>query len=60
MIEAQAGYSDTDMYMVLAVWYLYRTSNRKTGNKTPFEMITDTKPDMKYYVPVGSKAYVCN
>jgi hypothetical protein len=58
MIEAQAGYSDTDMYMALAVWYQNRTPNRKTGNKTPFEMIPDTKPDMKHYVPVGSKAYV--
>jgi hypothetical protein len=58
MIESQAGYSDTDMYMALATWYLNRTPNRKTGNKTPFEMVTDNKPDMKHCVPVGSKAYM--
>jgi transposase InsO family protein len=58
MVEAQATYSDTDMYMALAAWYLNRTPNKKTGSKTPFEMVTGSKPDMKNCVPVGSKAYV--
>jgi hypothetical protein len=58
MIEAQAAYSETDIYMALAVWYLNRTPNKKTGDKKPFELITGTKPDMKHCVPVGSKAYV--
>jgi hypothetical protein len=44
--------------MALAAWYLNRTPNKKTGSKTPFEMVTDSKPDMKNCVPVGSKAYV--
>jgi hypothetical protein len=58
MIESQAPYSETDMYMALAVWYLNRTPNNKSKDKTPFEMITGSKPDMKHCVPVGSKAYV--
>jgi hypothetical protein len=58
MIEAQAPYySETDMFMALAVWYLNRTPNKKSKDKTPFEMIAGTKPDMKHCVPVGSKAY---
>jgi hypothetical protein len=44
--------------MALAAWYLNRTPNRRSEHKTPFEMITDSKPDMKHCVPVRSKAYV--
>jgi transposase InsO family protein len=40
MIESQASYSETDMFMALAVWYLNRVPNKKTKDKTPYKMIS--------------------
>jgi hypothetical protein len=33
-------------------------SNSKSGDKTPYEIITGKKPDLSYCVPAGSTAYV--
>lgn len=58
MIESRAPLSATDLYIELAGWWLNRLPNTKTGNKTPYEIITGRKPDLSYCVPASSTAYV--
>jgi hypothetical protein len=58
MIEAKAPLATTDLYIDFAGWWLNRLPNSKTGNKTPYEIITGRKPDLSFCVPASSTAYV--
>jgi hypothetical protein len=60
MIEANAPLAATDMFIEFAGWWwwLNKLPNSKTGDKTPYEIITGRKPDLSYCVPASSTAYV--
>jgi hypothetical protein len=48
---------DAHYYFSMAVYLLNRTCNKRTGTKTPIELVTGEVPYVGHVVPVGAKGY---